>query len=677
MTYQVTHTDSTNPLKPPYKVQDGTLNNDTSLQFVGRGYTGFAPIVANDFLHLLENFAYSSPPNNPIEGQIWYDNSSGVNLLKVYDGTNWNEAGSIKKAATAPEVSNSVQGDVWVNTATSQLYLFSGSSWLLVGPQFSEGLKTGPVVEIYVDTRNISHSVLSFYAASVSDLTDHIIAIVSKDSFIPKTPIIGFPSISQGINLSTVGALNASNPTRFNGTATSADALLVSNTAIPAANFLRSDTASLTNYPLSVRHDGGISIGANLGFNIAIGSGVTSFLSNNSGSNVNFTLNNSGTLTTVLHVDSGAKVGIGSNNTSPLTTLDVAGVITTSGITSGLTVQGTTDSTSVGTGSIKTSGGLSVALNSNFGGNISTYSQILVNNLDSNGTPIATSVILPGTSSANQTYDIGSSARQFRNVYAQTFNGSFNGSFTGSLNGSVSGTAAALASPTVFSITGDVTSNNLSFNGQTSGGTAVFTTTINESLISNKTAATDSYATDSLLVYRSNTGLVSMTKSVFLNHVATMPIGTIIPYAGSVLPTTGGYLFCDGSEVQISAYPALYNIIKYAYKASSLLQGLNTFALPDLRGRFPLGADNMNNNITVPSKDGSGTLISTGGGAANRVTDVTADNVGTGSGSQSVTVSNSKSASPAGTNLYDLSAQSFNIMNPYQTINYIIFTGVL
>ena len=169
MTYQVTHTDSTNPLKPPYKVQDGTLNNDTSLQFVGRGYTGFAPIVANDFLHLLENFAYSSPPNNPIEGQIWYDNSSGVNLLKVYDGTNWNEAGSIKKAATAPEVSNSVQGDVWVNTATSQLYLFSGSSWLLVGPQFSEGLKTGPVVEIYVDTSNISHSVLSFYAASVSD----------------------------------------------------------------------------------------------------------------------------------------------------------------------------------------------------------------------------------------------------------------------------------------------------------------------------------------------------------------------------------------------------------------------------------------------------------------------------------------------------------------------------
>ena len=56
MTYQVIFTESTNPAKPPITVSDGTLNNQTSLTFVGQGYNGFAPIVASDFLHLLENF---------------------------------------------------------------------------------------------------------------------------------------------------------------------------------------------------------------------------------------------------------------------------------------------------------------------------------------------------------------------------------------------------------------------------------------------------------------------------------------------------------------------------------------------------------------------------------------------------------------------------------------------
>jgi hypothetical protein len=56
MSYQVKHTETTNPSKPAITVQDQTLNTETSLTFVGKNYAGYAPIMAENFLHLLEYF---------------------------------------------------------------------------------------------------------------------------------------------------------------------------------------------------------------------------------------------------------------------------------------------------------------------------------------------------------------------------------------------------------------------------------------------------------------------------------------------------------------------------------------------------------------------------------------------------------------------------------------------
>jgi microcystin-dependent protein len=707
MSYQVTYTETTNPSKVPLIVADSSLNTQTSITFVGKNYSGYAPIVASNMLHMLENFASPTAPSTPVQGQLWYDN--GVGLLKVYDGAgNWNAAGSVKKAGTAPSVSASTAGDLWVDTTNSQLYLFSGSTWLLVGPQFSAGTLTGPQVESIVDTSNASHNVISMYS------NNYRLAIISKDSFTPKATILGFSFVNEGFNLSTVNSSSATNPTRFYGTATAADALLVNGTAVAASNFLRSDNAPVALVPFSVRSDGGISLGSNLSFNLGT-DGTNAVITNRtSGSPIDIKLNNAGVTNTVVHIDPTGKVGIGSNNTSPTTALDVAGTITTR---VGLNDTGTVDSSALGTGSIKTAGGLSVAKNSNFGGTVTAYGTITVNNLDITGTPVAAAVIQPGSDAAANLYDIGSAARPFRNIYAQSFVGSFNGTFAGSLSGNITGSAARLASPTVFSLTGDVTSNAVSFTGQSSLGTAIFTTSINQSLITSKTTAIDSLSTDSLLVYRSGTGLLQMTKQVFFNHVATMPVGTVLPYAGSTPPT--GYLFCDGSEVLIATYAVLYSVLGYTYKAAVLLQGAGTFALPDLRGRMALGKDNMNNSFTVPYKDGSGVLVSAGGGVASRVTDITGSTLGSSSGTQGVTLTtanlpdhkhNLSSASsqyyvaglpgatpdpnaipglglPAsstgsglpnsGSVITSQSSVAVNVMNPYTTINYIIFTGVI
>ena len=70
-----------------------------------------------------------------------------------------------------------------------------------------------------------------------------------------------------------------------------------------------------------------------------------------------------------------------------------------------------------------------------------------------------------------------------------------------------------------------------------------------------------------------------------------VPTGSLFPYAGSSAPT--GYLLCDGSSVSSTNYLALHAVISNTYGGSAYTggSGLN-FNLPDLRGRFPMGAGN-------------------------------------------------------------------------------------
>lgn len=714
MPYQVKFTETTNPAKPSITVADQSINQETSLQFPGKNYAGYGPVIAENFLHLLENFAKNSAPVNPVQGQLWYDNSAGENILKVYDGTGWTPAGTVKKSATEPAVINSTKGDLWVDTENQQVYVYSGSNWLLVGPQFSSGLKTGPDIETIVDTNNVDHNIISLFA------NNQRIAIVSKESFTPKTSILGFASIGQGINLSTVDATSSTAPTKFWGTASVADALNYNGSTVQAINFLRGDKESTTSFPLNVSNNGGISVGSNRSFNISTDANSTILSSLVSGNYIEFKLNNAGSTVTAVHIDSNGYVGVGPGNTNPLEALDVAGNIITDG---NLIVQGTDDATVLGQGSIQTNGGLSVNKQSQFGGDVSINGGIHFNNLDTNGDPVAGTVIQPSTDDATDLYDLGTSSRRFRNIYAQSFVGSFNGAFTGQLSGNISGSAAKLASPTTFRIRGDISStSDIQFDGQlpqvgSPSGTQIFTTTVNPDIISNKTVSSDSFLTDALLVFRSGVGLRQVSKQTFIQNIPIVPVGAIFPFAGTTCPA--GYLFCDGSEVTIGAFSELFSVLGYAYKTPSQLIGKATFALPDFRGRFPLGRDNMDNGRTVPAADDPTILIPAGGGSANRVTDIVADTLGAGTSTgeyRTLEVNNipdhkhnlnsgfaqyyaaglpGAGADPAadpglgnatgtgsglrnsGNVISPTIGQPFNAMNPYATINYIIFTGVL
>jgi microcystin-dependent protein len=547
------------------------------------------------------------------------------------------------------------------------------------------------------------------------------IAIVSKSAFTPKTSIPGFASIGQGFNLSTVDYNNASAPTKLWGTASQADALVVNGSTINATNFLRSDIESTTNYPLNVSSNGGISIGSNRTFNIASDANSTTFYSKTSGNYVEFKMNNNGTPIIGLHIDSTGYTGLGPNNTNPQEALDVAGNIITDG---NLIVQGTTDAPVLGQGSIQTNGGLSVTKRSQFGDDVSINGGLHFNNLDLNGDPVAGTVIQPA--SGTDLYDLGTASKRFRNIYAQSFVGSFNGAFTGSLSGNITGSAAKLASPTRFQIIGDVvTTSDVVFDGQlpqggtTPSGYQRFFTTITKDVIDSKPLTTESFLTDKLLVYREDSqSLRKVSKQTFIQNIPIVPVGAVFPYAGATPPN--GYLLCDGSEVKIGDYSALFGIIGYTYKTPALLIGKASFALPDLRGRFALGKDNMDNGTTVPDKDDPTVLVPAGGGSANRVTDVVADTLGSGtnegefrtletknlpdhkhnlnSGNAQYYAAGLPGAGPdsaadpglgmpnsstgsglrnSGNVISSTIGQPFNTMNPYLTINYIIFTGVL
>lgn len=77
-----------------------------------------------------------------------------------------------------------------------------------------------------------------------------------------------------------------------------------------------------------------------------------------------------------------------------------------------------------------------------------------------------------------------------------------------------------------------------------------------------------------------------MPKTTLLRKQVT-PTGAIEQLAGDTVPS--GYLFCDGSIVNIADYPRLYTVIGTAHGYGNN-DGL-TFHLPDLRGRFLRGTD--------------------------------------------------------------------------------------
>ena len=669
MAYNIRYSDQVN--KGVIIIEDNTLNAETSLSLPGRNTTAYGQAISENFLHLLENFAHTISPTNPTEGQLWYDTTPGVDQLKLYDGTTWVAAGGLKKANLAPEAANSVVGDLWVDTDNQQLYLFAGSNWLLVGPEFAEGLATGTKPVKVTSTTDAIFDILQ------TEIGGKVVAIIAKDQFIPKTDIEGFDIIKPGYNLSSTNIVGDGVP-RYLGTAEKAENLVIGGASVAATDFMRKSAINIAEQELNIKTDAGLSVGLSNSLKMRI-IGQSGVISHDiSGASIDFKTNNAGVSVTPLRINSNTNVGI--NNLNPEKSLDVTGDIQTD---SNVIVNGLTDSSSVSTGALIVAGGAAVAKNLTVGSGISVLGSSAFNN------------ILPQD---NNLRTIGSTSNKWKAMYATEFIGSLNGNVQGSVSGRA-GSADKLSSPSVFRMTGDVESLlDIDFDGQQ--GTVTFQTQVTNEFISNKIIKDNSQTDDEFLVNRvsGEIGIYKVRRSTIFDQIAGLtPVGTIAPYAGATAPD--GWLLCHGQNELQSAYQKLYNVIGATYNNSATT---GYFSIPDMRGRMPLGADNMGGTAanvvtaadTLGAKSGTGSFTltvdnlpdhkhelkddgatpqqyyvinpdSTTTGDADAIIDT--DLVGTANG---LKYPRTGGMETGGT------GDSVSLMNPYLTVNYIIYTGV-
>jgi len=267
-------------------IPDGTADgpdinpglNATDLDLFGKNYPLYGQYQNENFIKLLQNFANTLAPTNPLQGELWYD--LNTHLLKIYTGTTFIPVSPVIVSASAPITS--LVGTQWWDSTNFQLNMYNGTGWSVIGPAYKapDGV-SGAIVEDVTDNVGGTHTVIKFYT------NNNVSAIVAFDQpFVlsSASAVSGFSTISPGITL----CAEANN--LFYGTAVNAQQL----GNIAAINYARNDIDS-TFY-------GNISVGYQ-NLNIFTTSSNTSLINNRNNANVSLYANIVGTLTNVLNVN--------------------------------------------------------------------------------------------------------------------------------------------------------------------------------------------------------------------------------------------------------------------------------------------------------------------------------------------------------------------------------------
>jgi len=256
MSYQLNKTDG----ELLVELADGQIDNvSTDITLIGRNYKGFGEAFNENLVKMLENFASSGAPSNPLVGQLWYDTSD--QRLKLYDGTSFRTSGGPIVSSSRPDM---VAGDIWIDNLNNKMYFFDGTDLVLVGPDYDSGQgQTGFEVASVIDISARERVILKIWVGGT------LFGIIAKEEFrlSGDNKVPGYPDdendtvfparqlIEQGFNL-------VDNNFWYRGTAANARALVdAQGNSKTSANFIPSDANGSTTGSLSIKNSAGLGIG--------------------------------------------------------------------------------------------------------------------------------------------------------------------------------------------------------------------------------------------------------------------------------------------------------------------------------------------------------------------------------------------------------------------------------
>ena len=324
---------------------DGQIDStSTNLVLVGRNYSGYGEYFNENFIKLLENFANTAAPSNPLTGQVWWDTND--QRLKVYDGSVWKASGGPFVQNTQPQM---VAGDLWIDNLKNQLYAFDGEDLFLVGPQYTTAQgKSGFEITSILDEQSRSRTVVNLYVANT------LTAVISYLDFTPiySQRVLGLVTDSNpdGRIFTGINVIDKDN-FKYRGIAESANALVTGAGVVRTADsFLPSNANGETVGTLKILNNGGLTIGASQA-NVQKVVGPRFYIENQLNDNdISLRVSSStyGSITVdAIYIDaSEGKVGIFTTERLPEYTLDVEGDLR---VTGNLLVEGETTSIDVAT----------------------------------------------------------------------------------------------------------------------------------------------------------------------------------------------------------------------------------------------------------------------------------------------------------------------------------------
>jgi hypothetical protein len=206
-------------------VQDASVDNTTSLTFVGRNYSGYGQPVEENFVKLLENFANTTVPAKPIQGQLWFNNTPTVRRLYVcYDGTHFRDVSNVQYSPSAP--TNSSTGDLWWDSVNNQIKVYNAITNTWTASQPYGGASSSWDFSRIEDSNTNDQSAIKGLIGTTP------VVIFSNFKYSPNSLTgldIKFPVINRGINLPgadpVTGSSTNSTSTGYMLWGTAADAL--------------------------------------------------------------------------------------------------------------------------------------------------------------------------------------------------------------------------------------------------------------------------------------------------------------------------------------------------------------------------------------------------------------------------------------------------------------------